>query len=101
MLKILMAFMPFHDLLNKEGNEYYKTGTLSDVRCRAGFIQGNDKKLYPFVIMINGKNKGYDSIHRDLLRRVDMITKGNWLLSAAKAEKQMRQGLKPLQIMVW
>jgi len=50
---------------------------MSDVRCRAGFILGNDKRLYPFVIMVNGENKGYDSIRRDLLRRVNMITKGN------------------------
>jgi D-alanyl-D-alanine carboxypeptidase/D-alanyl-D-alanine-endopeptidase (penicillin-binding protein 4) len=77
MLKILMAFMPFHGLLTIKGEEYYKTGTLSDVRCRAGFIRGNDKRLYPFVIMVNGENTGYDSIHRDLLRRVNMITKGN------------------------
>jgi D-alanyl-D-alanine carboxypeptidase/D-alanyl-D-alanine-endopeptidase (penicillin-binding protein 4) len=82
MLKILIAFMPFHDLLNLKGEEYYKTGTLSDVRCRAGFILGKDKRLYPFAIMVNGKNKGYDAIHRDLLRRVNMITKGNGLLSA-------------------
>lgn len=72
MLKILMAFMPFHGLLEIKGEEYYKTGTLSDVRCRAGFIRGNDKRLYPFVIMVNGKNKGYDSIHRNLLRRVKL-----------------------------
>jgi len=74
MLRILMAFMPFHDLLTLKGNEYYKTGTLSDVRCRAGFILGNDKRLYPFVIMVNGENKGYDSIRRDLLRRVKLQT---------------------------
>jgi D-alanyl-D-alanine carboxypeptidase/D-alanyl-D-alanine-endopeptidase (penicillin-binding protein 4) len=46
MLKILMAFMPFHDLLTIKEKEYYKTGTLSDVRCRAGFIRGNDKRLF-------------------------------------------------------
>jgi len=72
MLRILMAFMPFHDLLTLKGNEYYKTGTLSDVRCRAGFILGKDKRLYLFVIMVNGENKGYNSIHRELLRRVNL-----------------------------
>jgi D-alanyl-D-alanine carboxypeptidase/D-alanyl-D-alanine-endopeptidase (penicillin-binding protein 4) len=77
MLKILMAFMPFHGLLKIKEAEYYKTGTLSDVRCRTGFIRGNNKRLYPFVIMVNGKNKGYDSIRQDLLRRVNMITKDN------------------------
>ncbi len=74
MLRILMGFMPFHDLLNKGEKEYYKTGTLSDVRCRAGFLIGKDKKLYPFVIMVNEKNKDYDSIHRNLLRRVNLQT---------------------------
>lgn len=74
MLRILMAFMPFHDLLTLKGNEYYKTGTLSDVRCRAGFILGKDKRLYPFAIMVNGENKGYNSIHRELLRRVNLQT---------------------------
>ena len=75
MLQILMKFMPFHDLLTFKANEYYKTGTLSDVRCRAGFFLGEDKKLYPFVIMTNGENKGVDSIRQYLLRRVNMITK--------------------------
>jgi serine-type D-Ala-D-Ala carboxypeptidase/endopeptidase (penicillin-binding protein 4) len=74
MLKILMAFKDLHALLTREGVEYYKTGTLSDVRCRAGFILGKDKRLYPFAIMVNGKNKRYDSIRRDLLRRVDLQT---------------------------
>jgi D-alanyl-D-alanine carboxypeptidase/D-alanyl-D-alanine-endopeptidase (penicillin-binding protein 4) len=77
MLKILMAFMPYHILLQHEGNEYYKTGTLSDVRTRAGFIQGKDKRLYPFVIMINKKNKNYDSISRDLIHRVKLVIKGH------------------------
>jgi len=76
MLKILMAFMPFHSLLKIDGDEYYKTGTLSNVRCRAGFIQGKNKRLYPFVIMINGKNKGYDSIRTNLLRRVQQDSGG-------------------------
>ncbi len=75
MLTILMEFMPYHTLLRHEGNEYYKTGTLSGVRTRAGFIQGKNKRLYPFVIMVNQKNKSYNSLRRDLLQRVKMLTK--------------------------
>jgi len=75
MLAILMKFMPYHTLLRHEGNEYYKTGTLSNVRTRAGFIQGKDERLYPFVILINQKNKNYNSIRRDLFQRVNMLTK--------------------------
>ncbi len=68
--QILLAFMPFHKLMPENRNEYYKTGTLSDVRCRAGFIKGKNKKLYPFVIMINEQNKGYDAILKDLIQMV-------------------------------
>lgn len=75
MLRVLLAFMPFHELLTCKGNEYYKTGTLSNIRTRAGFIQGKDKRLYPFVIMINKKHKSYDSIRRDLIHRVQTIAK--------------------------
>ncbi|MBA3012479.1 MAG: D-alanyl-D-alanine carboxypeptidase [Proteobacteria bacterium] len=74
MLKVLMQFMPLHSLLTQEKNEYYKTGTLSDVRCRAGFIRGNDNRLYPFVIMINEKDKGYAKIRQDLLKKVFRIS---------------------------
>jgi len=75
MLHILMKFMPFHDLLTLKGNEYYKTGTLSDVRCRAGFFLGENKKLYPFVIMTNQENKRVDSVRQDLLRRVSILAR--------------------------
>ena len=54
MLEILVRFEPFHEQLKCEDNrEYYKTGTLSDVRTRAGFLKGSDDRLYPFVIMVN------------------------------------------------
>ena len=71
MLKILIEFMPFYSLLNNQGNEYFKTGTLLDVRTRAGYIAGNKKKLYPYVIMVNQKNKGYDAILKKLLQVVN------------------------------
>ena len=66
MLKILLAFKPYHHLLRQEGTEYYKTGTLSDVRTRAGYIRGKDGKLYPFVIMVNKKGRGYDAVRKKL-----------------------------------
>jgi len=70
MIKILIDFMPYYALLNRRDNEYYKTGTLSGVRTRAGYIMGRNKKLYPYVIMVNGKNKGYEGIRQNLLNRV-------------------------------
>nr|WP_319395234.1 D-alanyl-D-alanine carboxypeptidase [uncultured Desulfobacter sp.] len=70
MRDILIAFMPWYELLRRDGNEFYKTGTLSDVRCRAGFIHGKDNRLYPFVIMLNQTNTGYDAIRRMLKKKV-------------------------------
>ncbi len=68
--KILTAFAPYHTLLQENQTEYYKTGTLSDVRCRAGYIKSKDSTLYPFVIMVNQKGQGYAAILKDLIDRV-------------------------------
>ncbi|MBW2655722.1 MAG: D-alanyl-D-alanine carboxypeptidase, partial [Deltaproteobacteria bacterium] len=67
MLKILLEFMPYHSLLRRRDNDFFKTGTLSGVRTRAGYILGNDNRLYPYVIMVNQKNKDCESIRKDLL----------------------------------
>ncbi len=48
---LLQAFMPLHRLLKRTDTQYYKTGTLSDVKTRAGYFAGKDNRLYPFVIM--------------------------------------------------
>ena len=68
--KLLMAFKPHHGLLRENGNEFYKTGTLSDVRSRVGYIKGKDKKLYPFAVFLNGQSKGYENIMADLVKRI-------------------------------
>lgn len=77
MLKILLAFMPYHELMQKNGDEYYKTGTLSDVRTRAGYFAGKDQRLYPFVIMLNDTRTGYQSIKNELHQRVLDISISN------------------------
>ena len=45
-----------------EEDEYFKTGTLTNVRTRAGYLLGKDDRVYPYVIMVNEKNFGYESI---------------------------------------
>lgn len=70
MRDVLIAFMPWYELLRKDGNEFYKTGTLSDVRSRAGFIRGQNNRLYPFVIMLNQTSTSYDGIRRMLKDKV-------------------------------
>lgn len=51
--QLLLAFMPYHELLPRTATQYYKTGTLTGVRTRAGYFIGTDQRLYPFVIMNN------------------------------------------------
>ncbi len=70
MLTILLKFMPYHSLLKRNNNDYYKTGTLLDVRTRAGYILGGDNRLYPYVIMVNEKNQGYELILQNLINMV-------------------------------
>lgn len=41
------------------GRAWIKTGTLNDVTAMAGYVQGDSKRVYVFVAMINGDNAGY------------------------------------------
>ncbi len=71
MLKVLLKFMPYYSLLKRKGKDFFKTGTLFGIRTRAGYISGKDGRLYPYVIMVNQKNKGYDAILKKLIRMVN------------------------------
>jgi D-alanyl-D-alanine carboxypeptidase/D-alanyl-D-alanine-endopeptidase (penicillin-binding protein 4) len=71
MLKVLMAFKEHHGLMNHEGNEFYKTGTLSGIRTRAGYFADKNGRLYPYVIMVNQKGQGYGTIKNRLRAMVN------------------------------
>ncbi|MDZ7664816.1 MAG: D-alanyl-D-alanine carboxypeptidase [Desulfotignum sp.] len=47
--QLLLAFMPHHELLRRTATQYYKTGTLTGIRTRAGYFIGTDHRLYPFT----------------------------------------------------
>lgn len=47
--QLLLAFMPHHERLRRTDTQFYKTGTLTGVRTRAGYFIGTDQRLYPFV----------------------------------------------------
>ncbi|MFZ2632141.1 MAG: D-alanyl-D-alanine carboxypeptidase [Desulfosalsimonadaceae bacterium] len=65
-LKILKAFQPSHTLLRRQGNEYFKTGTLNGIRTRAGYLEGMDGQLYPFVVLVNTPGKGTEPVMKRL-----------------------------------
>ncbi|MCK5312731.1 MAG: D-alanyl-D-alanine carboxypeptidase [Desulfobacteraceae bacterium] len=73
MIKVLIKFMPYHGLLRNNDNGFYKTGTLSGIRTRAGYIKGDHELLYPYVIMINQKNKDYKNILEKMERKVKSL----------------------------
>jgi D-alanyl-D-alanine carboxypeptidase/D-alanyl-D-alanine-endopeptidase (penicillin-binding protein 4) len=66
MIQILQRFSSYHDLLNRSGNDFFKTGTLTGIRTRAGYLIGKSGELYPYVIMVNQKGKNYHSILKQL-----------------------------------
>ncbi|MDM8543604.1 D-alanyl-D-alanine carboxypeptidase [Desulfococcaceae bacterium HSG9] len=60
MLKILNAFEPYRNLMRHRGREFYKTGSLTGVKTRAGYLKADNGQLYRFVVMLNtpGKSAG-------------------------------------------
>ncbi len=68
MLRILDEFKPHHQLMRKKGREFYKTGTLSGVSTRAGYIADENGGLYRYVVMINTPGRSTRPIMRKLLK---------------------------------
>jgi D-alanyl-D-alanine carboxypeptidase/D-alanyl-D-alanine-endopeptidase (penicillin-binding protein 4) len=60
LLKILNAFEPYRHLMRHQGREFYKTGSLTGVKTRAGYLKAGNGQLYRFVVMLNtpGKSTG-------------------------------------------
>ncbi|NNG01678.1 MAG: D-alanyl-D-alanine carboxypeptidase [Desulfobacteraceae bacterium] len=56
MLSVLKAFEPHHRLMRRNGNEWYKTGTLDGISTRAGYIQDDDTRLYKYVVFLNSSS---------------------------------------------
>lgn len=57
MLKVLEAFAPHYRRMKREGREWFKTGSLSGVKTRAGYLAG-EGGLYRFVVFINTAGRG-------------------------------------------
>jgi D-alanyl-D-alanine carboxypeptidase/D-alanyl-D-alanine-endopeptidase (penicillin-binding protein 4) len=54
MLVILDHFKPYRHLLNKTDDIRMKTGTLTGIAARAGYISPDDGAPYPFALFLNG-----------------------------------------------
>ncbi len=62
MLAVLRRFEPHRALLVRKGRCLYKSGTLSGVKARAGYIEHRSGNLYYFVIFLNSSLADIDSI---------------------------------------
>jgi D-alanyl-D-alanine carboxypeptidase/D-alanyl-D-alanine-endopeptidase (penicillin-binding protein 4) len=69
--RVLAAFEPFRNLLRREGREYYKTGTLSGIRTRAGYIASAAGGCYRFALLINTPGRSTDRFMQGLLERLN------------------------------
>ena len=61
MLTVLQKFDPHYHLMRREQNEFYKTGTLSGISTRAGYLLDSDGQRFPFVVMCNSSGKTANS----------------------------------------
>ena len=71
MHRVLDTFAPYYLLMNRQNNEFYKTGTMYGISTRAGYIQGKEGQLYRYVVMINTPGKSTGKIMRVLKRILD------------------------------
>lgn len=69
MRKILEVFAPHYRLMKREGREWFKTGSLSGVKTRVGYVDGPDG-LYWFVVLINTPGRGTGAAMRALHRAI-------------------------------
>ncbi len=70
-LKILTEFEPYRNLMKNNGSEYFKTGTLTGVSSRAGYIKGGDGRLYKFVIMTNSNGNSAEKISKKICGMIE------------------------------
>lgn len=68
MLRVLEEFEPWRHLMRHEGREFYKTGSLTGVKSRAGYIESQDGSLYRFAVLINSAGKTTDNVMKEILR---------------------------------
>lgn len=88
--RILDAFLPYRHLMTQKGRTHYKTGSLSGISTRAGFIESrfikskfikpklidsgsnekNDRALYRYIVLMNTPGKSAEHVVRTLLKRL-------------------------------
>lgn len=73
MHRVLLAFKDNRHLMREEGSEYFKTGTLSGVQTRVGFLDV-DGRAYSYVVMLNSGRRQMSSVMPAVYRYVAMLS---------------------------
>lgn len=71
MLKVLLAFAPYKSLMTSDDTGCFKTGSLSGVKTRAGYVNGHDGETYPFVVLHNRPGKNAERTARLIFRTLN------------------------------
>jgi len=66
LLQVLAEFEPYRTLLRRQGTEYFKTGTLSGVSSRVGYLRRPAGGYYRFVIIMNSSEGSAVRVKRAL-----------------------------------
>ncbi len=67
---VIKTFEPYRHLMQHKGREFYKTGTLSGVKTRVGYIEHSKGGLYRFVLLINTPGQSTNKIMGKLMQSV-------------------------------
>jgi D-alanyl-D-alanine carboxypeptidase/D-alanyl-D-alanine-endopeptidase (penicillin-binding protein 4) len=70
LLRVVEAFEPYHDLLRRRNDEYFKTGTLKGISARAGYFNHPAGGFYRFVIISNTPGRSAEKIKQALVSYV-------------------------------
>lgn len=71
MLRVLAEFKSQRTWMRRLGREYYKTGTLSGISTRAGYIASHNGGFYRYVVMLNTAGKSTKPVMRRLLETLE------------------------------
>lgn len=66
MLRVVQAFEPYHVLMRRHRDEYFKTGTLRGVSTRAGYLLDSRDRRHPFVVMVNSPGRSAEVLMQKL-----------------------------------
>jgi D-alanyl-D-alanine carboxypeptidase/D-alanyl-D-alanine-endopeptidase (penicillin-binding protein 4) len=71
MLTLLRAFEPHRNLMTRKGSVLYKTGSLSGIRTRVGYIEHKEDRYY-FIIFLQG-DRDTEHVLKQILKGIEPL----------------------------